>query len=462
MKILRFETRGLHGYLNFSLDLNSNLVFLTGINGAGKTSAVRSITALLTPSFQTLAEMEYSLISVTVGTGPTEFTIKAQHSEGEVILSCSSVEGDMRIPILHKESFEPRYRFLTRQRDFYRDQEAIYAQNPILVEIDQLPTPMFLDLERRYQEGGRTKMGEDRHLSRASSANPLAGSLHDSLDVASSLAERAYRRYWARRTERTDYLKQEIVLAAFRLSQANPGTFGVLVPSASERKDVLRKITTNEKLIPNSLSQIGISPKMIEEAVVPFFSRVRDAITGVPTSKQLQEGISEELMKRLQDWSAIWPRVRQIDEVVSLIEAYNKDVSLIYTPIDRYLTSANSFLEDSHKQLSFDSSGNLQVSVSGDTEQRPITALSSGERQLVVILTHLAFNTQAKRANVLIIDEPELSLHLRWQERFVDAVTAASPEIQLILATHSPSIIRGRLESCIDVQEAHQSDSLFA
>ena len=40
----------------------------------------------------------------------------------------------------------------------------------------------------------------------------------------------------------------------------------------------------------------------------------------------------------------------------------------------------------------------------------------------VVILTHLAFNRQAKRANVLIIDEPELSLHLRRQELFVDSV----------------------------------------
>jgi recombinational DNA repair ATPase RecF len=46
MKILRFEARKLHGYLNFSLNLNSKLIFLTGINGAGKTTAVRSITAL--------------------------------------------------------------------------------------------------------------------------------------------------------------------------------------------------------------------------------------------------------------------------------------------------------------------------------------------------------------------------------------------------------------------------------
>jgi predicted ATP-binding protein involved in virulence len=124
--------------------------------------------------------------------------------------------------------------------------------------------------------------------------------------------------------------------------------------------------------------------------------------------------------------------------------------------------SVNGFLADSEKEISFDKSGDLQVSVSPDVGPRPITALSSGERQLVVILTHLAFNPQAHRANVLIIDEPELSLHLRWQELFVDSVMTASPGLQLILATHSPSIIGGRLDSCIDVREAQYSDSLFA
>jgi predicted ATP-binding protein involved in virulence len=79
-----------------------------------------------------------------------------------------------------------------------------------------------------------------------------------------------------------------------------------------------------------------------------------------------------------------------------------------------------------------------------------------------VILTHLAFNRQAKRANILIIDEPELSLHLRWQELFVDAVASASPGLQVILATHSPSIIKGRNDRCIDVREEWQNAGLFA
>jgi predicted ATPase len=121
----------------------------------------------------------------------------------------------------------------------------------------------------------------------------------------------------------------------------------------------------------------------------------------------------------------------------------------------------NGFLSEVGKTLTLGSAGRLLVLIRDDGSTRPIYELSSGEKQMVVILTHLAFNKQAKLANVLIIDEPELSLHIRWQELFVDAVMSASPGLQVILATHSPSIIRGRIDKCIDVLEARSSDSLF-
>jgi predicted ATP-binding protein involved in virulence len=87
-------------------------------------------------------------------------------------------------------------------------------------------------------------------------------------------------------------------------------------------------------------------------------------------------------------------------------------------------------------------------------EPRDIHSLSSGEQQLVVILTHIAFNPAAQAANVLIIDEPELSLHVVWQEFFVDAIREVNPNLQLILATHSPSIVLDNTENCIDLIES--------
>jgi predicted ATP-binding protein involved in virulence len=81
-------------------------------------------------------------------------------------------------------------------------------------------------------------------------------------------------------------------------------------------------------------------------------------------------------------------------------------------------------------------------------DPQPITALSSGERQLLVMLAHLSLNPSLEGSGVFIVDEPELSLHIDWQEKFVDSVIEANPNVQLILATHSPAIILDRVEAC--------------
>lgn len=70
-----------------------------------------------------------------------------------------------------------------------------------------------------------------------------------------------------------------------------------------------------------------------------------------------------------------------------------------------------------------------------------IEELSSGEKQIVVLMAYLAFKVERNGQRVYIVDEPEVSLHITWQERFVDALLEACPDGQFILATHSPSII---------------------
>jgi hypothetical protein len=347
---------------------------------------------------------------------------------------------------------------MVRQRDFYREQEAINARNATLLHIESLPTPMFLDLERRYQGGVRQRLDSERVYVRRTPANPLAGSLIDSLNDAQGLAERTFRHFLAKRAQLTDELKQEIILTAFEPSKGDRAEFGVTLPSGP----FMQTIGRNEEVVARSLSEIGISADRIAATVQSFFKHVNEVAARIPADKELgKKWINENTIKYLQEWSAIHPQLRQINRLVELISKYNDEVRTAMDPVERYRTSVNGFLSDSGKELMFDDSGNLRVAIREDPHPRPITALSSGERQLVVILTHLAFNPQAKRANILIIDEPELSLHLRWQELFVDAIVSASQDIQLILATHSPSIILGRHDSCVDLEEARRSDRVL-
>ena len=85
-----------------------------------------------------------------------------------------------------------------------------------------------------------------------------------------------------------------------------------------------------------------------------------------------------------------------------------------------------------------------------------IFELSSGEKQLIIMLAHLAFYNSSNRSPIFIIDEPELSLHISWQEIFVDALLKASPDTQFIMATHSPAILakNERKQFCEDLTKS--------
>ena len=67
--------------------------------------------------------------------------------------------------------------------------------------------------------------------------------------------------------------------------------------------------------------------------------------------------------------------------------------------------------------------------------------LSSGEKQLLTLLTCLFID--GKNRNIVLIDEPELSLNMKWQNKLIDLFEEYLPSTQVIMATHSPSIADG-------------------
>jgi predicted ATPase len=73
-----------------------------------------------------------------------------------------------------------------------------------------------------------------------------------------------------------------------------------------------------------------------------------------------------------------------------------------------------------------------------------LTDLSSGEKQLIIILGEALL--QQKAPWIYIADEPELSLHVSWQEKLTANLRQINPSAQIIFATHSPDIV-GRFES---------------
>lgn len=82
-----------------------------------------------------------------------------------------------------------------------------------------------------------------------------------------------------------------------------------------------------------------------------------------------------------------------------------------------------------------------------EDEKIRIEQLSSGEKQLLLILTTVFL--QEEKPNVLLMDEPEISLHISWQDRLISLVRTLNPNCQLILTTHSPNIFANGWEDKI-------------
>lgn len=88
-------------------------------------------------------------------------------------------------------------------------------------------------------------------------------------------------------------------------------------------------------------------------------------------------------------------------------------------------------------------------------ETIPPYMLSSGEKQILVIL--LTALVQEGRPGVMLMDEPEISLHIEWQQRLITLVRTMNPNTQIILCTHSPAIIMdGWMDAVTEIEDIAQ------
>ena len=82
---------------------------------------------------------------------------------------------------------------------------------------------------------------------------------------------------------------------------------------------------------------------------------------------------------------------------------------------------------------------NIPIFKNSAGEKFDINELSSGEKQL--FLRTLAIKMLNPENSIILIDEPEISLHPKWQQQIVDVYKKIGKNNQIIIATHSPHIL---------------------
>ena len=88
-----------------------------------------------------------------------------------------------------------------------------------------------------------------------------------------------------------------------------------------------------------------------------------------------------------------------------------------------------------------------------NNKELKLSELSSGEQHEVVLLYELIFKT---KPNILVlIDEPEISLHVTWQKEFLNDLLkiVKIQNFQVLIATHSPSIINDRWDLVYNLEK---------
>ncbi|GFM66958.1 AAA family ATPase [Pseudomonas lijiangensis] len=113
--------------------------------------------------------------------------------------------------------------------------------------------------------------------------------------------------------------------------------------------------------------------------------------------------------------------------------------SEIFAKINKYFDAVNAFLDQ--KELRYEPDSHRRVPKVGlkfpDGSWSSVKVMSSGERQL---LTMLYAVTKMSSDSLVLIDEPELSLHIDWQEELLGKMMEQLGARQIIVCTHSPSI----------------------
>lgn len=113
------------------------------------------------------------------------------------------------------------------------------------------------------------------------------------------------------------------------------------------------------------------------------------------------------------------------------------DINRIYRHNNLFLDIVNEAFGNTHKMVSKVQSKLLFDIENGETVST--RNLSSGEKQFLIIM--LTILLQRQEESIIIMDEPEISMHLDWQHRLIANIQSLNPNCQIILATHSPGVI---------------------
>ncbi len=419
------EIKGFWGDKTVSLDFKENENFLIGVNGSGKTTIINLIAASLTADFITLDRIEFAKITLSLRNKYD----KRKSPKLEVV----------------KEEVKntPYQRILLRIR-------SSHAEEPFEIYLDDLEEERMYrypsdEYRRRVLLGHRPKDKKD-----------LLFQL-DSLFNVSWLSIHRYKADYKRREERTH---------ASLVDQKIDQFSNDLIKYLSQLKSLADGETDKfQKFIFLSLISVQKKEQLFQVLSSVDVDKEKESLIQIYKLFQLEDS---EYKNKLNEYFSEYEKAYKnrkgqtisfkdaeyllgIKRIHSVVDEWNKLVSKrqeIYLFRDTFRKVINGLLQQ--KMLIINEKNELKVETQSG-KVLDLKDLSSGEKQLVIIMGETLL--QQSEPHIFIADEPELSLHIEWQEQLVDSLKSLNPNCQILFATHSPDIVSHYSKSVIEIEK---------
>lgn len=453
--IRRLLAIGVHGRFDIDVGFSDGVNIVHGANGTGKTTLLHILTNAANLDLERFASLSYQSIRIEISNDRViEFTGRPSDFPGHLSKVTLLIDGQEIAswpPDINERSPELRGR---QRRDVVERLAAIRREMGTDVQATYFPA--FRTMIEAWSSPAVSELARQFLIEREGmTSNRLRGAISSARRRTSSdrMPTALAREFFGQFVPLIDYpsprdieqrLDNEIQRAVNRLASEDRSLFSnaftrvfeaisqpsgadfndsrsadVIRTSISEQLDGLRA-TESEYGLPNSNS-----------AFVELKSQL--GASGILDNGQ-DEGTTIRILKVYEE--ALTQRANILTEA--------------FRTVREYIDAVNDFLEGKQlmtASLDVESTPRLQIR-HNDDRLSPLDTLSSGERQIAGLIysaSHIA------KGNVILVDEPELSLHIDWQRKIIGAMIQQFPNKQLIVCTHSPVIASDYRDTMVEL-----------
>ena len=428
--IEHISARGLHGHFNLELSFKDGVNILYGRNGSGKTTLLHIVANAINLDLPRFSNLTFQDITLTLSDS-CEFVIEKEPDSNTVRLRHENT-------VVH-EFNELEFPSDPRGRQLHLDEyfDTVGLRNTL--NLTAVPTyfPAFRTMIEAWSFPADD--GPPRRPHRSIEAGPQElRQRRRRRNDPTDLARRLFGPFvpslsYPSPNDIEDQVNRSIQFAIFRIARTDQSlqssafieAFAAISgsdadsPEPRDADSILKEIET----LSERLQEAPVRPDDDQSARV--YEQLREQIP----SFRIQSGVDSTTRKVLSVYETALRRRLNVQtgafaEIYGYVAAVNKFLEgkeLVIEPLTEYEGRE-------HPALGVRSS---------DGRTSRLITLSSGERQIVGLIYAAS---QIDDATVILIDEPELSLHIDWQRKLIGEMVEQLPSKQLIICTHSPFI----------------------